>query len=766
MTRLPAIAVLAATLALASATLLLAQAKPMKGGDNPFEPGAMEDPMKPAAPGPKKPGDKPDADAPPPPDTPAVIAIRDSNPTTPIELLKAADAMLNLGRPDESKKMLAKLIAAKPDITTLALAQRNVGPAMLFRFVREKSLQPEGQEAGLMVLDAASAYARDAGRVAAMVKGLISGDEDVRNMAYGGIRDAGDAAVAPLVTALAQPLDAQAAARLRMALASLGDVALEPLIAVLASRKDELRTQVALTLGEFKSRRAIAYLAYPSIDPNASPLLRKAAGWALTEIIGGAPTKPEVAHYLRTQLDALMAGKLPIGGDQDGLVQLYVWDDAKQTLTPVRVPATDASMLVAAQLAADLYDLDPKNPDYRRLRLLTMLEAAKLTSGMDHPLDRGPGSPVEAASKFGREALEQALTEAMRTKRFGAAAAACEVLGELGDVKTLYSAGASLSPLAIALTNRNPRLRFAAADAILKLDPQAAYPGSSYFAETLGYLATTVGARRAVVAHPQPTEAQSLVGMLSTMGYEAEPVYRGGQAVITAASTPDIELVILSDVIDGPRLTELIQQIRQDYRTAALPVALIGREETLPMLRQIAERDVASIAFPRPQDSESMAFLVRNLIARTSRTAISHEERVLQGRLALEGLAKLAAAPDKYRFYDLQRQETALQRAVRSPDVAAEAALVLGMLATPTAQRTLVDLASQHALPLPIREAAAKAFATAVKRKRVLLTTDEIAEQYARYNRTQRLDEGTQQVLASILDSIETPSRLQAARDQ
>jgi CheY-like chemotaxis protein len=394
-----------------------------------------------------------------------------------------------------------------------------------------------------------------------------------------------------------------------------------------------------------------------------------------------------------------------------------------------------------------------------------MLEAAKIQGDPTRPLPSGPGTPLAKAVSFGREAVEEVLVEALRTGRLGAAAGAAEALGAIGDKSALHSRGAALSPLATALTHKNPRLRFAAAAAILKLDPQERYPGSSYFAEALGHMAGSVGARRAIVAHPDPTEAQSLVGLLAPMGYEGEAVFRGSQAITTAAASPDVELILLSDAIDHPRLTELIQQIRQDYRTAMIPVALIGRSESLPDLHRLAESDRASVAFPRPQDSDAMAFLVRQLLAQTSRTAISRDERTLHSRVALDALAQLAAEPAKYRFYDLQRQEPAVQKAVRSLDSAIEACRVLGLLGSPSAQRTLVDLASQQPIPLPIRQAAAQAFATAVKRKRVLLTTDEIAEQYLRYNRTKDLDAGSQEVLASILDSIETPSRQQAAKD-
>jgi hypothetical protein len=73
-------------------------------------------------------------------------------------------------------------------------------------------------------------------------------------------------------------------------------------------------------------------------------------------------------------------------------------------------------------------------------------------------------------------------------------------------------------------------------------------------------------------------------------------------------------------------------------------------------------------------------------------------------------------------------------------------------------------LASQPGRPLEDRQAAAEAFADAVQRRGLLLTRSEILLQYDRYNRSESLDAGTQQVLGQILDAIEAPS--QAAKSQ
>ena len=82
---------------------------------------------------------------------------------------------------------------------------------------------------------------------------------------------------------------------------------------------------------------------------------------------------------------------------------------------------------------------------------------------------------------------------------------------------------------------------------------------------------------------------------------------------------------------------------------------------------------------------------------------------------------------------------------------------MLGHFGTPKSQTALVDFASQNTRGLADRQAAAAAFAAAVESRGLMLTQAQIAEQYARYNASETLDQPTQEVLGSLLDAIEAP---------
>src|SRR5262249_13250590 len=84
----------------------------------------------------------------------AIQLLRASNPTTPQELLRAAQSALQFGRPDEAKRYLAKLLADKP-------ADEALGPLatpfadFLLQLDRTQEPQPEGKQAAQPVYSAA-----------------------------------------------------------------------------------------------------------------------------------------------------------------------------------------------------------------------------------------------------------------------------------------------------------------------------------------------------------------------------------------------------------------------------------------------------------------------------------------------------------------------------------------------------------------------------------------------------------------------------------
>jgi hypothetical protein len=360
------------------------------------------------------------------------------------------------------------------------------------------------------------------------------------------------------------------------------------------------------------------------------------------------------------------------------------------------------------------------------------------------------------AKSMGAEVIEDMLVFAMHEGHYVAAIGATEVLGDFGDPGLLSSTGGQPRPLADALRHPNRRLRVAAADAIMRIDPTQPYAGSSHLPETLGFLAATSGLRRALIGHPQPAEAQTLVGMLNNMGFDADTGFTSRQTFLKAVNSPDFEFLLISDGLDRPQVTALLQMLRTDRRTAALPVGILARVERLDTLKDQMMLDPLTEVFPLPYDDESMNFQARRLLALAGRHLVPENERLMHAAMALDHLATLATDREKYSMYNVLRQEEAVASALFVPELSSRAARVLGLIGSPSAQQTLVDFASRPTLPLDLRQPAVAAFDTAARLRGVLLTTDAIELQYRRYNETETAGPAVQQLLGAILDTIET----------
>jgi len=177
----------------------------------------------------------------------------------------------------------------------------------------------------------------------------------------------------------------------------------------------------------------------------------------------------------------------------------------------------------------------------------------------------------------------------------------------------------------------------------------------------------------------------------------------------------------------------------------------------------MTEGDPLSTSIPRPHAVEGLQRAILRLLQLAGIRTVTHDERMQHAIAALEHLANLAEHPGKYSFYDLLRQQEEIEHGLKSSVVASKTVRVLGLFGSPSAQRILVNYASQSTRALTERQAAAAAFDVAVQRRGLLLARDEILRQYDRYNQGAVLDRDTQQVLGSLLDSIEAPTRVDEA---
>ncbi len=700
-----------------------------------------------------------------PPEDPVVEALLGSNPTAPADLFRTAQTLVQAGRPELAKGFLAKLLAAKlDDGQWIALVDEFHTPAFT-ELASRSELRPECEDLVQAALGAVNRRLQDPARLAQQIKQLQDPLPDVRAQAMKNLQGAHEVAVSALIAVLADPTRASEHPVVRSALAAMRGDAIDPLAEILDRADPDLMIQAIDALAEMKAAKATAYIMAPALSEDSDVKVRGPARAALVRLLGTLPSKAQAAQQVNELARSYFAGKESMRTDFDGRVTLWSWDaDAKQCVSR-NCSLEDASRVMAARLARNARSLAPENRQAQILATAAALEQTVFENGLDKRLDFSKNATIREAATLDPRIIEGVLGFALAENHPASARAAAEILGRIGKSQSLLRSSGEPSPLVRAVRSPDRRLRMAAVEAIARLQPNAPFAGSSHVLEALTYSAATTGMRRALMVSPNSETLEQWIGILKFRKIESDTATSGRDALQMALRCPDYELVAIDMATQGPPAEEIVQQLRRDYRTAGLRVALVARAGFFERGERVAGNDSLSRSFARPHDFETARSQWTQLMAVASPGFVGPLERLDMAARSLSCLATLASTSSK--IYDLRRAQDAVINGLLVPGLAGRIAAVLANVGTFESQRSLLDLASRKVEPLTDRQAAAFAFNINVRKFGLLVDEATIGMQYRRYQQSSTQDRATQQLLASILDAIEsraTASMLAAAK--
>ncbi len=699
-----------------------------------------------------------------PAEDPVVTALLALKPTTPSEVFHTAQLLLEAGRPELAKKFLKQLLDAKlDDGQWTALVDEYHTPAFTDLASRSE-LRPESEELIHTALSVVNRRLHDPALIAEQIQHLQDPSPEVRARALASLCGSHGAGVNALIAVLADPQRAAEYAAVRAALAAMRGDAIGPLADILQRAEPVLMIQAIQALAQMRATEATVYLFLPALSEQSDARVRAVARQAIVRLTGQLPGKAQAVQQLADLARSFFAGKQTMRTDVDGRVTQWTWDPATRQCTSRNCAPEDAARTVAVRLARAAQSLAPENREVQTLALAAALEQVVYDHGLDKRLDLKDPTVRRIAALDGRT-IEGVLAFCLAENHPAAARAAAEILGGSGKPQDLLRGGREASPLVRAVRSPDRRLRMAALEAIVALQPQAPFTGSSHVLESLAYLAASSGGRRALVVSSNTETLEEWVGALKFHNIAADWAATGRDAVGMALRCPDYELLAIDMATLGPPAEEVVKQLRQDYRAASLRIGLVARAGFLKRAQRIAEGDPLTIAFSQPIDGQAARWQLGRLMALAPREFVGFSEQQDLAVRALNCLAKLASTSG--RLYDMRRAEDAVLAGLLAPRLSGHAVAVLANLGTRASQQALVDVASRLVNPLTVRQAGGIAFAFNVQRFGLLLDREAIRQQYARYNRSAAQDTATQKVLAAILNTIEsraTPSVLAAAR--
>ncbi|MEM9185000.1 MAG: HEAT repeat domain-containing protein [Planctomycetota bacterium] len=700
---------------------------------------------------------------------PTLRAVLETPRDTPGDYARALFALINLREPARAQEVLTELLALNLEDDAKAALVTEFGSAAFVQLSRTEGLGPEAAAFATDCLTAAKAQSIAPNRMAELVDKLSADSAQTQAVALAALRRTGAEGVRYCVTQIAAAEDADRNP-LREALVALAPLSRPALVAMLESSDADLRKQAAWALGKIRAESAAPLLAAQAVlEPTGSDPGR-AAQWAFVHTTGAPATKPIATRLLDNALRNLRGGVPFERPNAAGEIAFYQRDKVeKVAANPVVLSTSDAGIAQAARLARLRLRLDPTSVTARRTAMVLHLQTLGLmeAGGVEMPEEE-----LLDLSRVPSTEIGDALTDALELRYAGAAAALAVKLGERQNAAALATANGKPSPLAVAVNDPHPGVRWAALWAIDAIKPRSPFPGSSRVPSALIRFAGGSSARVAVVATPGAERSATLVGLLAPLGIEGRVATTGAQAV-KAADTADLEFALVDLAVLGPNVRETVFRLRRQTASGVAPIGLLASAGRLEEAKRIAEDHQHVVAFPRPHTAEAVAGIAEQLAAAAPAGWPTADERAELAELARGRLADMLRAPldpssaDGPTYYNLRGRSSEIQQALGRAGYSGAALSVLGLLGTPASQRELLTTASLRAVPIDSRRAAAKAFEESVALFGVLLTALEIQQQYDRYNASESADADTQALLGGVLDVIEAKrNRRQAVGSQ
>jgi hypothetical protein len=424
--------------------------------------------------------------------------------------------------------------------------------------------------------------------------------------------------------------------------------------------------------------------------------------------------------FLERRINLYLAGELPAEIDAENRVALWQWNTEKKMPELRYFTRPIAPLIVASALAKHLQTLQGEQPIHQALSWRVRLEAEKHIQGLNAPLN--PAIFKEALA-LPVTTIEQILLDALKSGQFAAATACCEILASVKQPDLVRGSGAKSSSLVQALDCPDQRTQLAAVRAILNCANEQPYAGSSRVVETMEYLLSGVGHRKVLIAHPRELEATRIAALYSSLGFHVQSAVHGSDLLRLAQQSADVEMILLSDALDRPSVGETLQMLRQDIRSARIPVGMMVVDPDYDRGADLAQRgdSRAEVVYP-PHNESTVRFNNQLLSQHVSPYAVPSDVRAEHATILVQELTRLMSARQRPQYYDYSRLEPALETASVHSYLAADCFQALAKMGTPRSQAYLLQQAALPSRDLDQRKIAVAQFTASVEQFGVQVT--------------------------------------------
>jgi CheY-like chemotaxis protein len=488
-----------------------------------------------------------------------------------------------IARFDLAKAMGEKVLASSPDAATvLALAESpSTGYDLVVRMVRVEEMGDVPAKLLTLADEGARTKKTDAARIQANVLRLGEGPRPYF-LAMQELKYSGPYVVPHALAVLQDPGKKDLSPLVQRALVELGRPVVLPLVRSLATPSDKLRETIVAILGDIGYPYALPALKAIVESPKSGETLKDAATKAILKIADESILKTPAKTLYLDLAEKYYTGKILTADLRQPTTDLFDWVEGTGLLYRA-APSAAVNEILAARACADALKADPGALEAVALWVSSLMQMEaelgdKTAREADPFLPDTMPSVDFFARAVGQQHLYKVLDLALRERNTVVSTRASRALEDVAneDFLALYGKGDTGSPLVMALTYPDQRVRFAAAFALAAIRPAKTFTGAGQVVPVLTEALNLEASKSILLVEPEPDNRNRLQAKLKDDGWNVVTAMTGNQALSAARAMPRVDAVALSSRTKDVNHADVVSLLRSDHNTAMTPIVILS----------------------------------------------------------------------------------------------------------------------------------------------------------------------------------------------
>ena len=497
-----------------------------------------------------------------------------------VELADAIAALARLKRWNEVNSLLERVVGSDATPTTLAEMADRIG-ASLFVAIRSEATIKEAARAGIdKLVKAARDQAESPDRLRKAIADLGLRTTDRSLAATRTLLSGGKAAIVELVAAAVKsppPADRDQILRTMLALGPGGASGLQQLALY---GTPEVRTAALECLARIDRAAYVVDFLTAALAQDSSVEERAVGRQTIAAIDGSVPSLASGRELLLINFQQSQEAA-DLTKNNDLTTVLWSVDQARTGVTHLQTPRILAAYREVADTASRL----------RRIGGLTLSNASNILAAevgyrlmIDH--DWGDADQISEAKKQypilnDPTALQNALDHAMKTHALPAAVGLVRMIdpasaSEEDRRQYLRGSGTVRTPLVVAASSPEPRIRFEAALKASELAQGSPFPGSSFVLRTLSEMKTLDNKPNAILVETRADTTLQAETLLSSIGFNVEVVHSVAALQRAVRRGGDLRMIVAKTQLADLPPIEMVDSVRRLDRGKQVPIVFYG----------------------------------------------------------------------------------------------------------------------------------------------------------------------------------------------